>query len=543
MRKICAMVGVTYSEFLSWYDCGEIRICSGRVVNLEPTPDGTPDPENPILPILLERIPQLNLNDEDAVLLIQMKPLDMKNERYEKSIVDEFDTVYLPMEGIQQIIPLTERAGRILKPRMEKLGIEISKAYFEKEANEKWFNFKVRSDLRGGDALVQEFFEDGLEIIGETLKKGVKGSILELDFPDFSKKDATEKNITWISEAFKYTRHDPFHYGELNYLLDAGKVLVSLFKSQNKDDQALKDLRQLSLEAVKNNDKKASLVDFLKNLKWNQAIRKIEHELINTTSVGFASLVLFLRWKHKFQNRQQKIDFNELAEEASEFKGFISFEDMVSAVWILGCYVGYGNVAPIVYSSDQEMFPFYSLKEPRVTAKITRTKKSIKGKKEKTEEKSVDSSDEAKETAEVSEDTSSKAENGKGITKKTRKKSVKNKAAKDVNEKESVPEEAKDVTQDKSTVPDKNADEGSELKTQEDQTASEPKTTGESEEGVTDKSSAPDKKSDKASEEKEEAELKTQEDQKASESTTDKTKQETDSLEAETSEEGKDLQK
>ena len=69
MRKICAMVGVTFSEFLSWYDCGEIRICSHRVVNLEPTPDGTPDPENPIVPILLERIPQLNLKDEDAILL------------------------------------------------------------------------------------------------------------------------------------------------------------------------------------------------------------------------------------------------------------------------------------------------------------------------------------------------------------------------------------------------------------------------------------------------------------------------------------------
>ena len=93
------MVGVTYSEFLSWYDCGEIRICSNRVVNLEPTPDdGTPDPENPIVPILLERIPQLNLKDEDAILLIQLKPLDMENESYEKSIIDELDTISVAID-------------------------------------------------------------------------------------------------------------------------------------------------------------------------------------------------------------------------------------------------------------------------------------------------------------------------------------------------------------------------------------------------------------------------------------------------------------
>ena len=66
--------------------------------------------------------------------------------------------------------------------------------------------------------------------------------------------------------------------------------------------------------------------------------------------------------------------------------------------------------------------------------------------------------------------------------------------------------------------------EEAELKTQEDKTVSEPKTSGESEEGVTGESAFPEKKSDKTTKEKEEAELKTQEDQKASESKTDKTK-------------------
>ena len=169
---------------------------------------------------------------------------------------------------------------------------------------------------------------------------------------------------------------------------------------------------------------------------------------------------------------------------------------------------------------------------------------------EKTDEKSVDSSKEEKEAAEVSEDSSSKADNEKEAAVKGKKKSAKKKAAEDVKEEESVqdaeksvPEEVKEATKDKSTVPDKKADEGVELKTQEDQTASESKSSEESEGDVTDKSAAADKKSEESAEEKEEAELKTQEDQTASESKTDETKQETDSVEAETSEDGKDLQK
>ena len=73
MRKLCKFVGVTYSEFLSWYSYGELRIGSSRVVELETTPDGSPDPESPHVPNLLERVPQLNLDDEEGILLIQLK--------------------------------------------------------------------------------------------------------------------------------------------------------------------------------------------------------------------------------------------------------------------------------------------------------------------------------------------------------------------------------------------------------------------------------------------------------------------------------------
>ena len=181
---------------------------------------------------------------------------------------------------------------------------------------------------------------------------------------------------------------------------------------------------------------------------------------------------------------------------------------------------------------------------------------SAKSEKEKTDEKSVDSSKEAKEAAEETDESSSKADNEKEAAVKGKKKSAKKKAAEDVKEEESVqdaeksvPEEAKEATTDKSTVPDKKSDEAAEekeeaeLKTQEDQTSSESKSSEESEGDVTDKSASPDKKSDEAAEEKEEADLKTQEDQTASEFKTDETKQETDSVEAETSEYSKDLQK
>ena len=80
---------------------------------------------------------------------------------------------------------------------------------------------------------------------------------------------------------------------------------------------------------------------------------------------------------------------------------------------------------------------------------------SAKSEKEKTDEKSVDSSKEEKEAAEVSEDSSSKADNEKEAAVKGKKKSAKKKAAEDVKEEESVqdaeksvPEEAKEAIKD-----------------------------------------------------------------------------------------------
>ena len=138
MRNLCKMVGVTYGEFQSWYNYGEIRICSSRVVPMETTTDGTPDPESPLVSTLLERIPQLNLEDEEGILLIQLKPVDIENDNYEISPID-FHTIYLPIECIERVIPLTERAGRILEPRMGSFRVIISPSYFDKQVRETWF--------------------------------------------------------------------------------------------------------------------------------------------------------------------------------------------------------------------------------------------------------------------------------------------------------------------------------------------------------------------------------------------------------------------
>ena len=158
--------------------------------------------------------------------------------------------------------------------------------------------------------------------------------------------------------------------------------------------------------------------------------------------------------------------------------------------------------------------------------------KFTEGEKEKKDEKPVGSPEKAKEAAEVTKDSSSKVDNEEEAELKGKKKTTKKKVADDVKEEESIPKA-------EITVP-----EEGELKTEEYKTASETKTTGESEEeGVADKSVAPDKKLEKKTKEKEEGKLKTEEEQNTSESKTHTTKQETDSEEAETSEEGKELEK
>jgi ribosomal protein S1 len=86
--------------------------------------------------------------------------------------------------------------------------------------------------------------------------------------------------------------------------------------------------------------------------------------------------------------------------------------------------------------------------------------KSTKGEKEKTDEKSVDSPEKAKEAAEVSEDSSSKADNEKEAAVKGKKKSAKKKAAEDVKEEESVQDAEKSVPEEaKETIKDEELDE------------------------------------------------------------------------------------
>jgi len=377
MKSLCKMVGVTYGEFLSWYNYGEIRICSSRVVDLETTPDGTPDPESPHVSTLLEQIPQLNLEDEEGILLIQLKPVDIENDNYEISPID-FHTIYLPIESIHRVIPLTERAGRILEPRMGSFRVKISPSYFDKQAREKWFRFGLRKAKRGGNTLVGALFENGLqiidEIIDETLRKAVEFGVWELYYPDYSREDVSDKNITLIAEAFKYSRRKPFNNGDLDYILDAGWVLNKAFKAEDEEKSPrLGPFRKVSEKAI---DKKASLIEVFKDTEWIQDINKMERDLLGKTSVGLTSLVLFLLWKERFHKMNQEVDFKKLYKETAEFAGSTSFENTVSAVWMFGCYVGHENVTPVAYAAP-EMSSFSSVTEPRFTEKISKPENTI----------------------------------------------------------------------------------------------------------------------------------------------------------------------
>ena len=93
------------------------------------------------------------------------------------------------------------------------------------QVRESWFRVKLRKAIRGGDVLVKAIFKDGLKIIDETLRKAVENGISELDYQDCSMEDLADKYITWIAEAFKYVRREPFKLGDLDYFLDAGVVL------------------------------------------------------------------------------------------------------------------------------------------------------------------------------------------------------------------------------------------------------------------------------------------------------------------------------
>ena len=357
MRNLCVLIGMTYGEFQSWYSYGEIRLGVGRFVHIEMHKNSAPDPESPYAAILFERTPQLRLEDEEGILLVQLRPT-VRDESWSAVAGIDAGTIHVPIERIQRVIPLTDRARRILKPRMEPLGIQLATPYFQEPAHDAWFRMGLCNALRGGDALIDMLFESGATAINKKIKCAVEEGIRKMDHQGKMSLDRTDSS--WVSYAYDFTRHDPYDKGDIGYLYDAGFVLRSCADRLGMDKNVLENYRNATKEIGKRIDATVPLYVFVADRRLIDAATETAVNYADAFPASLVSLILFLRWKDLFHKNSEEVDFQGLIDDSSRFVKSAGFEQTVIAVWLLGCFAGFERIAPNIYGSNPEKHTWFS---------------------------------------------------------------------------------------------------------------------------------------------------------------------------------------
>ena len=115
-------VGVTYGEFQSLYHYGRGKVAGDRVVGMKMKRDGTFSAGKRGVGRLLERLPQLMLDDQEGILILELKPRE--------SVPKSAAVVEVVIGDVRNVIPTTRRAKRILEPRLQSLGLELDRPRF-----------------------------------------------------------------------------------------------------------------------------------------------------------------------------------------------------------------------------------------------------------------------------------------------------------------------------------------------------------------------------------------------------------------------------
>lgn len=366
MNDLCQFVGVTYGEFQSWYNYGEIRLGVDRLTSIEVCPDtGIPNKESPYIQILLGRIPQLNLEDQEGIVLIQLKPGTDDQKQGKLGAIDPGIT-QVSIERVKCVIPLNQRARRILDPRVSPLGIELTEPYFQEQVELQFARLRTLSDLRAGDALIETFFENASNCITPTLRNGAKNAILAVARKQSKESVTTVIENVLIFLAFDFSRYEPYDSGSIDFLIDAGLLLKDLMEQLEEDESIIGPYRKL-VEALRREvGKDASLYQLL----GDPRLKKVSSELNKSFSkgsppAGLTSIIIFLWWKENYRRNRSAIDYDGIASSVPKFVESAGFNPTVIALWLLGCQAGYADVGPTLYASKTETYTWFSEKKAR----------------------------------------------------------------------------------------------------------------------------------------------------------------------------------
>ena len=354
------MVGISYGEFQGWYNRGEIKINTCKIVAVEKDlKSDLPVSDSSHITLLIDQLPQLALDDEEGLMFVEFDYWEKNNEQH-FNVYNDPNMVTIPTDSIRKIIPLTDRSHRILQERLGKFGVKICDALFKKQVERAWHRMGVKNALNGGKALASAIFDGDNRFHDKQLRKAISDSLWLLDE---SRKDEGNDNSvgtqkSWISDAFSFTRYEPYKKGIFDPLIDAGQVLKKDYVVGDRDDslECYRKTVKYLLEQYRSPN------NLLSDIFQDDRYREVEGKLANISivpKITLSSLVMFLRWKETFHKLNQEIDFESLVEDCSLFSKSAGIPATSFAIWLLGCFVGYETIATFVYSSTPNRYVWF----------------------------------------------------------------------------------------------------------------------------------------------------------------------------------------
>ena len=340
-RPPAVFVGVTYGEFQSLYYYGHGRIPRDRVVRLKMKRDGTPSAAAKPIADLLDTVPRLMLDDQEGVVILELE-LEPRPKRTKVIQVD--------IREVRKVIPTTRRAERILEPRMRSLGVALAEPHFEGPVLEQWSRRNIENAIDGGGALCQLLFGDDGRA-DEKLQVAVKAAIRQLDRQEGQDVDEDEAALaaTWIPAAYRFTRHDSYDCGSIDYLMDSGNVLKKLLWPEKSN--GVERCREVTRAMRRRQSGISSLADVVGDAEVASLADVLEETAPGLFPSGFRSLVLFCRWKELFDGWREVVDLQALGKEARELvDAGTDLRSVRESLWLLGCFAGHERVAPMRYA-------------------------------------------------------------------------------------------------------------------------------------------------------------------------------------------------
>jgi len=334
-------LGVTFGEFSAWHAHGETAIIRSRLIHV-PTSETNGHAVN----TLLRRLPALALDDEEGILLVRLVAGNLADDESDSEIAR------IPIERVEGVVPLTTRARNILIGRLEGFGIHPEPAIFE-SAYDAWSYRRRRAfSETAGDRLVRLMAPAAGWEPSSQLRQAAATSLAQSDFTNADVAIEVESAPpSWVNAAFGWTRHKPYEDGHLNHLWDAGSVLRDILA----DDQ-LQALRAAG-KSVKNElGIAADLEEIFSSASLKEAACHLRAASPDAFPAGLTALILYLRWQERF-HALRAIDTELLSDDLYHLPPHDP--DVLSALWLLGFYVGIDHVTPIVYAARPLSFAWY----------------------------------------------------------------------------------------------------------------------------------------------------------------------------------------